>query len=101
MAILHGVAGPEHMSESDLAVAACVGTTWSNIVAAYASDFAARGVTPPLVAHVHAREQERLLHPRDYDIPGESNLPADGPAWRAIFQAAELVRQAGLLRRRH
>ena len=100
MAILHAVAGDQHMNESDFAVAECVGSVWNDIVVAYASDFAARGVAPPRVAHVRANMQERLLHPRDYvDAPGESNLPADGPSWGAVRLAAERVRQAGLLRR--
>ena len=99
MAILHAVAGD--MRESDVEVAECVGAVWRHIVAAYASDFAARGVALPRVEYVLASEQERLLHPRDYvDAPGESNLPADGASWEAVCLAAELVRQAGLLRNR-
>ena len=101
MAILHAVAGDEHMSEFDVAVAECVGSIWRDIVAAYASDFAARGVTPPRDEYVDAKVQERLLHPCDYvDAPGESNLPADGALWGAVHVAAERVREAGLHRSR-
>jgi len=99
MAIIHAVAGPAHTSAADHAVAACVGAAaWAGIVAAYQTDWAARGEVPPHAAYLPAPEQERLLHPRDYaDAPGGSLLPAAGPVWHAVNLAAERVRQAGLL----